>query len=310
MTRTTVTSMTNAPRKPALSVIATPTKRRTIIDLAIEADERGFSGLALPSLGGTMGLAVSLAHSTRSIRFWTSIQPIYYSHPVETGNIAAHINEVSDGRFALGLGVSHGPVVKRLNVNTGKPLADIENYVEAMRANEKTSGPLPHIYLATLRDKMLALASRVSDGAVWANASRSHMATQLGSLDSAMTSRMFLANMIPTVIDEDQAAADAVNRRTLLGYVILPNYRNYWRGAGYVEEMDRIEAALSAGDKDSVLTAMSDDWLHDCTLGGNATFVRDGLEAWFDEGVTPIAVMSSTSGGQVKAIGELFDAYS
>lgn len=302
--------MTNAPRKPALSVIATPTKRRAIIDLAVEADRRGFSGLALPSLGGTMGLAVSLAHATHDIRFWTSIQPIYYSHPVETGNIAAHINEVSDGRFALGLGVSHGPVVKRLNVNTGKPLADIENYVTAMRANEKASGPLPHIYLATLRDKMLALAARVSDGAIWANASRSHMATQLNSLDETRSSTMFLANMIPTVIDDDRAAADAVNRRTLMGYVILPNYRNYWRGAGYGDEMDAIEKALSVGDKDAVLAAMSDAWLHDCTLGGSASVVRDGLDAWFDEGVTPIAVMSSTTGGQVKAIGELFEAYS
>lgn len=302
--------MTNAPHKPALSVIATPTKRRAIIDLAVEADRRGFSGLALPSLGGTMGLAVSLAHATHDIRFWTSIQPIYYSHPVETGNIAAHINEVSDGRFALGLGVSHGPVVKRLNVNTGKPLADIENYVTAMRANENASGPLPHIYLATLRDKMLALAARVSDGAIWANASRSHMATQLSSLDETRASAMFLANMIPTVIDDDRAAADAVNRRTLMGYVILPNYRNYWRGAGYGDEMDDIEKALSVGDKDAVLAAMSDAWLHDCTLGGSASVVRDGLDAWFDEGVTPIAVMSSTTGGQVKAIGELFEAYS
>ncbi len=278
--------------------------------MAVEADTRGFGGLALPSLGGTMGLAVSLAHATRDIRFWTSIQPIYYSHPVETGNIAAHINEVSDGRFALGLGVSHGPVVKRLNVSTGKPLADIENYVTAMQANEKASGSLPHIYLATLRDKMLTLAARVSDGAIWANASRSHMATQLRLLDSTRTSAMFLANMIPTVIDDDRAAADAVNRQTLMGYVILPNYRNYWRGAGYVDEMDAIEKALSNGDKDDVLAAMSDTWLHDCTLGGSATFVRDGLDAWFDESVTPIAVMSSTSGGQVKAIGELFEAYS
>jgi hypothetical protein len=37
--------------------------------------------------------------------------------------------------------------------------------------------------------------------------------------------------------------------------------------------------------------------------------VRDRLEAWAATGVQPIAVMSSTSGGQAKAIGELFTAY-
>ena len=36
---------------------------------------------------------------------------------------------------------------------------------------------------------------------------------------------------------------------------------------------------------------------------------REQLEAWFDAGVTPIAVMSSTGGGQLHAIGQLFELY-
>jgi hypothetical protein len=54
---------------------------------------------------------------------------------------------------------------------------------------------------------------------------------------------------------------------------------------------------------------MSDAWLRDVTLGGSATEVRDGLAAWHEVGVLPIAVMSSTSGGQAKAVQELFAAY-
>ena len=90
----------------------------------------------------------------------------------------------------------------------------------------------------------------------------------------------------------------------------LPNYRNYWKQAGYVEEMEAIEAALDAGDRDALPSLMSDAWLHDCTLSGSAAEVRDGIDAWRDTGVLPIAVMSSTSGGQLKAVQELFDAYS
>jgi hypothetical protein len=37
--------------------------------------------------------------------------------------------------------------------------------------------------------------------------------------------------------------------------------------------------------------------------------VRDGVEAWFDAGVTPIVVPSSTSGGQAKAVAELLEVY-
>jgi hypothetical protein len=54
---------------------------------------------------------------------------------------------------------------------------------------------------------------------------------------------------------------------------------------------------------------MSDRWLRDCTASGSAASVREQLSAWADKGVLPIAVMSSTSGGQAKAIAELFDAY-
>jgi alkanesulfonate monooxygenase SsuD/methylene tetrahydromethanopterin reductase-like flavin-dependent oxidoreductase (luciferase family) len=295
--------------RPALSVVATPTKRGAILELAGEAERRGFSGLACPSLGGTMGLCVSLAHATTSIAYWTSIQPIYYSHPVEAANTVAHINEVSGGRFRFGIGVSHGPVTKRLGVSTGKPLTDIADYVAAMRAQEKFSGALPPLYLATLRDKMLDLATRIAEGAIWANASLSHMESQISRVPASRGEGFFLSNMVPTVIDDDIEAARAVNRRTLTGYVSLPNYRNYWRAAGYVEEMDAIETAIESGDKDKVASTMSDAWLDDCTISGPAARVRDRLEQWAATGVHPIAVMSSTSGGQVKAIGELFDLY-
>lgn len=256
-----------------------------------------------------MGLCVSLAHTTSRINYWTSIQPIYYSHPVEAANMAAHINEMSDGRFRFGIGVSHGPVTQRLGVNTGKPLSDISDYVTAMRNNERFGGQLPPVYLATLRNKMLQLASDIAEGAIWANASLSHMETQLSQVPNATRDGFFLANMIPTVIDDDIDAARAVNRKTLTGYVSLPNYRNYWRAAGYVEEMDSIESALDAGERDKVASLMSDRWLDDCTISGSADRVRDRLLEWSKTGVTPIAVMSSTSGGQAKAIGELFDVY-
>ena len=95
----------------------------------------------------------------------------------------------------------------------------------------------------------------------------------------------------------------------MAGYLTLPNYRRYWRAAGYEEEMDAVEAALTAGERERLPSLMSDRWLDDITLSGSAEAVRDGLEAWRASGVVPIAVMSSTSGGQVKAVHELFDAY-
>lgn len=295
---------------PALSVIGVAGKRAAILELAAEADRRGFAGLASPGVHGNLALAGSLAHVTSRIPFWTSIQPIYHSHPSEVGITAGHLYEVSGGRFRLGLGVSHAPAMERLGLNTGKPLADMRAYVEGIRGAGRQAGELPPIYLATLRDKMLDLALEVGDGAIWANASLSHMPKQLARIPADKRDSFFLADMVPTVIDADKDAARAIHRRTLSGYVILPNYRNYWKAAGYEEEMVAIEDALAAGDRDKLPSLMTDAWIDDCTLSGSASEVRDGLEAWAATGVLPIAVMSSTTGGQAKAINELFEVYS
>lgn len=294
---------------PALSVIGTPTKRHTILELAAEAERRGFAGLASPGIHGNLALCGSLAHVTTTIPFWTSIQPIYHSHPVEVAITAGHLHEISGGRFRLGVGVSHEPSMNRLGISTGRPLNDMAQYVAAMRAANRPAGALPPIYMATLRDKMLDLALAEADGAIWANASRHYMPTQIARVQAAGRNNFFLANMVPTVIDADLDAARAIHRRTLAGYLTLPNYRNYWKQAGYEDEMTAIENALVEGDRDRLPTLMTDAWIDDCTISGSAHAVRERLDEWLTLGVQPIAVMSSTKGGQAAAIGELFDAY-
>ena len=294
---------------PALSLIGSPNKRNGILELAAEAETRGFAGLACPGVGGNLALCVSLAHVTTQISFWSSIQPIYLAHPMESAANAAHIFEVSNGRFRLGLGVSHTPMLDRIGLATGKPLSDMRDYVDALHKAERGAGAMPPILLAALRDKMLDLAVDIADGALWANASLTHTPTQVRRIPPARRSEFHLANMVPTVIDSDLDAARAIHRRTLGGYIVLPNYRNYWRIAGYAEEMDAIEMALERGDRDAATAAMSDRWIDDCTISGAAEVVREKLAQWFDAGVTPIAVMSSTTGGQAKAIRQLFELY-
>ena len=279
--------------------------------MAVEIERRGFSGIYCPSFGDAMGLCLSIAHATSTIEFGTSIQPIYLQHPAALATSAAYLHEIAAGRFRLGVGVTHGPVIKRLGVETGKPLSDMREYVGTMRATGEQLGGLPPVVLATLRDKMVELSVSVGEGAVWANASRSRMAHSLSLVPAArLADGFWIGNMIPTVIDDDLDAARARNRKTLQGYVVLPNYRNYWIEAGYEAEMHAVITALEARDNDAVLAAMSDRWLDDCTLSGPVARVRDGIEAWFDANVTaPVIVPSSTSGGQAKAFAELFDAF-
>jgi alkanesulfonate monooxygenase SsuD/methylene tetrahydromethanopterin reductase-like flavin-dependent oxidoreductase (luciferase family) len=295
--------------KPAISLAALPGRRRTIIEFASEVEKRGFAGIYLPSLGDNMALATVLAVSTSHIPFGTAIAPLYYRAPLDFAQAAAFIHEVSGGRFRFGVGIAHAPSHARFGVSVGKPLADTRAFVDALRAAERV-GELPPIVLATLRQRMIALAADIAEGLVFANASRSHMATSLAALpdDKRTDESFFIGNMIPTCICDDEQKGAAVHRRTLTGYAQLPNYRNYWREAGYAQEMDGVEAAIEAGQPERIAEHLSDRWLADATLYGSQSKVLEGLEAWYDAGVrTPILVPSSAAGNQLQAIQELFD---
>ena len=295
--------------KPAIALATPPGRRKEVLELAKEVESQGFAGIYCASVVDNMGLCLSLAHETKTIPFGTAIARIYTRHPFDMAASASYIHEISGGRFFMGIGVSHGPMNSQLGVQAGKPLGDTRRYVEQMRSAEKQVGELPPIVLATLRKKMVALSNEISEGAVWANAACSHMEASLSVIPDRPDG-FYIGNMLPTCIDEDKDAAAQVMKRTLTTYLGLPNYRNYWKEAGYVEEMEAVEQALDMGDKDALPGLMTDRWLNDCTLHGSASEVREGVERWYAAGVnTPILVPSSTSGGQMKAFEELFAAF-
>ena len=298
-------------RMPALSLAAVPGRRNATILLATEIEKKGFSGIYGPSLGDSMALCEALAFATNEIVFGTSIMPIYFRQVPDYASTASFIHEVSNGRFRFGIGVSHAVALKARGLNAGKPLTDTRNFVKELRSVPRT-GELPPIVLATLRKKMIALSEEVAEGMVFANGARSHMQESLKVVsDEARTSdEFFIGDMIPTCISDDIEAAKAVNRKTLSSYAMLPNYRNYWKEAGYREEMEGIEKAINDGEIDKIPHFLTDKWLADTTLFGSATQVRDGVEAWFDAGIkTPILVPSSANGGQMIAFEEMFAIY-
>jgi alkanesulfonate monooxygenase SsuD/methylene tetrahydromethanopterin reductase-like flavin-dependent oxidoreductase (luciferase family) len=296
---------------PSLALAAMHGRRRATLDLAQELERLGFPGLYCASFGDGLGLCEALALTTSRIRFGTAISIIYTRHVNDWAQTSALVHELSGGRFHFGIGVSHGAIHRHLGITVGKPLADMRAFVKALREVPRV-GELPPVVLAGLRDPMVKLAGEIAEGVVFANAARSHMAHSLGVLpaDKRASDDFFVGNMIPTCISDDVAAAAAVNRKTLAGYVTLPNYREYWKQAGYVEEMTAIAQALERKDRESLPKYMSDRWLEDTTLYGPASKVREGFEAWLAAGVrTPILVPSSAAGNQMVAIKEMMDCF-
>src|SRR3974390_2885765 len=213
---------------PAISLVAGPGRGGRPREIPGEIEQRGFSGIYMPSRYGNMAQCTALALATERIRFGTAIAPIYAATSEEFAVSAAYIHEVSGGRFRFGIGVAHGPMHQRLGISPGKPLADTRAFVEKLKTFEGI-GALPPIVLAALRKRMVALAAEIADGVLFANASRSHMAASLAVVPAARRGDpdFLIGNMLPVCISDDENAALALHRRRLERYVLLPNYRNY-----------------------------------------------------------------------------------
>jgi alkanesulfonate monooxygenase SsuD/methylene tetrahydromethanopterin reductase-like flavin-dependent oxidoreductase (luciferase family) len=300
-----------AQNMPAVGLVATPGRRRRVVELAQEIERRGYAGLFLPSLGANMSLCEALAWNTSTIPFCTAIAPIYARTVSDFAASSAFMHEVSGGRFSLGIGIAHGPSHVRMGVTPGKPLGDTRGFVERYLAQEGV-GPLAPMVLAAMRKRMVALAGEIGQGVIFANACLSHMKASLDALPERKRADpgFMIADMIPTCISDDLEAAKAVNRRTLTGYAFLPNYRNYWKEAGYEQEMLDIEKAIDEGRREDVPKMLTDRWLADVTLFGTAAQVREKVEAWQEAGVrTVVLVPSSAKGNQLVAMEEMFATF-
>ena len=296
---------------PVLNLVAQPGQRLAALDLAREIERRGFAGISVSSQYSNMAQCLGLAFATERISFATAIAPIYAQTAEEFAQTATYLHEVSGGRFRFGIGVAHPPTHTRMGVTPGKPLADIRAFVANIKSVEGI-GALPPIILAALRRRMVALAAEIADGVVFANAALSHMSHALGVIPTAKRDdpNFFIGNRIRTCVCDDEAEAKAVLRRTVTNYALMPYYRNYWKEAGYVEEMTAIETALAEGQTEDLPKYLPDRWLADCTLFGPPAKICDGIEAWRAAGIkTPVLVPLSADGNQNTAIRQVFDAF-
>src|ERR1041385_8318267 len=108
-------------------------RAREIQAVAREAEDAGFDAvLATEVNNDVMATAQLMGAATRRVTVGTWIANIYLRHPYVCAQGAALIADATDGRFILGLGVSHPPVNKALGVEMGDPPSALRRYVTAV----------------------------------------------------------------------------------------------------------------------------------------------------------------------------------
>ena len=212
----------------------------------------GYDALWVPEAVGRDPFAFLgyLAGQTERLVFATGIANIYARDPMTMRAIQETMGELSAGRFVLGLGVSHAPMVEGIRGHVyGKPVTSMRNYLAAMEGatylGPKADPPTP-IVIAALRENMLKLAAEKTAGAHPYNVTPEHTARAREILGPDAT----LAPEQMVLLETDATKARATARQNLATYLGLPNYRNNWKWQGFED------ADFEGGGSDRLIDAI------------------------------------------------------
>lgn len=221
-------------------------------DFAQRVEQLGYRALWMPESRGRNVLVSSawLLASTTKLVVATGIANIYARDPMAMANAQRGLAEQSGGRFLLGLGVSHVPLVSGVRGHAyGKPVATMRAYLEGMKAAPYAAPQPPappKTLLAALGPKMLELSRDAADGAHPYNVTPEHTAEARRILGPGK----LLAPEIMILLETDAAKARAVARANLAHYMVLDNYVNNWRRLGFGD------ADFAGGGSDRFIDAM------------------------------------------------------
>ncbi|MBA3328585.1 MAG: LLM class flavin-dependent oxidoreductase [Solirubrobacterales bacterium] len=240
---------------------------------------------------------VVAATATERLRLVTGIVNPFTRGPGLLAQHAAALQQLSGGRFVLGLGASSDVIVERFNdIPFERPLSRVREAVErlrpvlsvpaerghgGLRLENPVTVPVP-IVLAALRGKMLALAAEVADGAFTnflpIGGART-VAAAFAAPGKELACRFFW-------VPQPEAEGIGAARFMFAAYGSVPVYTAFFSWLGWGEQVEPMAAAWRAGDRQRALELVPDDLVREIFLFGEAAAVRDRLRAFEEAGIT------------------------
>jgi probable F420-dependent oxidoreductase len=237
-------------------------------DFARRVEAWGYGALWIPEALGREVFSASawLLANTSALIVASGIANIYARDPLASAAAQKGLNEQSGGRFLLGLGVSHVPLVEVRKHAYGRPLATMRAYLQGMAESDygAISPPAPpKTVLAALGPKMLELSAELADGAHPYNVPPEHTRQARRILGAGK----LLCVEQAAILETSAAEARAIARRFLAFYFGLPNYVDNWKRLGFTDPdfagggSDRlIDAIIAWGDEKAIRTRIQEHW--------------------------------------------------
>lgn len=262
-------------------------------DAASEIEDLGYGSLWMAEAlsKDVFALSAIVLAATEQIVVGTGIANVWARGAATAYGGAQTLAEAYEGRFVLGLGVSHQPLAHARGQSYEKPLAVMRSYLEAYE-NAPYHGPRPgqrpRLVLAALRRRMLELARDKTDGAHPYFVPTDHTARAREVLGSGPL-------LIPeqaVVLESDPERARQIARHHTSSYLRMDNYANSLRELGFTEQ------DLADGGSDRLVDAI--------VAWGSVDRIRDRVREHLDAGANHVLIQPLDSpGGNGLALGQL-----
>jgi len=258
---------------------------RQLVDLTNHTERLGYSALWYPEVFTyeCFALGSFLLNHTTKLVIGSGIANIYARDPTAAKQGQYSLARMSGGRFVLGLGVSHIPLVEDARGHEyRKPIAAMRGYLDAMDrivVQPPIDEESPTV-LAALGPRMIELAGQRTSGAFPYNTTPEHTnrAREILGPDKWLCAEQ------KVLLTQDAGTARDVARQAMAFYLPLPNYRMHWLRIGFTED------DLANGGSNRFLDAM--------VAWGDEKAIRARLKDHLDAGASHVCIQPLRVDGQ------------
>ncbi|MGU3652202.1 LLM class F420-dependent oxidoreductase [Mycolicibacterium sp. A43C] len=230
-------------------------------EAAAELEGLGYPALWIPDVGGPLLESVeNLLNATTTVTIATGTLNLWMHDPAEVAAAHTRLQAEHGGRFLLGIGVSHAPLIDSKSPGTyRRPLAATAAFLDGLD-NAEQPVPATDRVLAALGPKMLQLSADRSRGAHPYLVTPEHTATAREVLGAGP----LLLPEQTVVLSEDADFARGIARAWVRNYLAMPNYANNLLRSGFTEEdvtsvSDRlVDAIVVWGDEQAILARVNE----------------------------------------------------
>jgi probable F420-dependent oxidoreductase len=249
------------------------------LDFARTIERHGYRALWLPEGPGRdpFSHAAYLLSHTERLSVATGIANIWARDAIAMASAAKTVSEISNGRFILGIGVSHKPIVAARHHSYDKPYSYMKQYLPQLKEGLKSSARTSEIpiLIAALHPKMLDLAASEADGTHPYFVPPEHT----GKVRAQIGPRPWVCVEQAVILEADAAKARTAARKHMSFYIEnLPNYRNNLKALGYGE------ADFQNGGSDRLVDAI--------VAWGTEDKIRERIQAHLSAGATHVCIQA------------------